>query len=224
MKKLVIALSASLALSACSTTQMQQAASVFQTTGVTGDTKVNNTTKGAGLGALVGVVAGTVGDGSAKRRRNLGLAGAVIGGFIGNRLDAQEAQLKNDLAGTGVSVERDQQGRLILNMPAVTFATNSTNISPSLYPALTSVAKVVQQDLVAVIQGHTDSTGDSEYNKQLSLKRAQSVMSYLVAQGVNAGDMAAEGYGAEYPIADNGTAQGRQANRRVVIVIGTKTQ
>ncbi len=228
MKKLILAVSMAGVLSACTSAQIQQAqgalGGVLQSTGVTGETKVNNATKGASLGALAGVVAGSVGgDGSAKRRRNAGLAGLAIGGLTGWFLDQKEAQLKAELAGTGVTVERDQEGRLILNMPAVTFSTNSANLSPQLYPALNSVATVIKQDLVAVIQGHTDSTGDAAYNKQLSLKRANSVYSYLVAQGVNSADMAAEGYGSEYPIADNSTAQGRQANRRVMIVIGQKS-
>jgi outer membrane protein OmpA-like peptidoglycan-associated protein len=67
-----------------------------------------------------------------------------------------------------------------------------------------------------VIEGHTDSVGNDDYNKSLSLKRAQAIVKYLVGvHGFNKEKLYAEGYGEERPVADNGNYQGRQKNRRV---------
>ena len=65
------------------------------------------------------------------------------------------------------------------------------------------------------ISGHTDNSGTPAYNLSLSQKRAQSVYDYLVAHGVQPGRLLAKGYGADQPIADNSTEEGRQQNRRI---------
>ena len=65
------------------------------------------------------------------------------------------------------------------------------------------------------IGGHTDSDGSASYNKQLSLKRAQSVVSYLVEKGINAQRLSVKGYGADNPIVPNDTEENKQANRRI---------
>jgi OOP family OmpA-OmpF porin len=67
------------------------------------------------------------------------------------------------------------------------------------------------------VAGHTDSTGDRTHNLGLSKRRAQSVLEYLEARGVAPGRMTSVGYGPDYPVADNATAEGRAQNRRVVI-------
>ncbi len=72
----------------------------------------------------------------------------------------------------------------------------------------------------AVIEGHTDSDGDADYNQQLSQRRANAVLDYLTAQdGIAANRLSAVGYGESRPVADNATAAGKQANRRVAVVI-----
>lgn len=65
------------------------------------------------------------------------------------------------------------------------------------------------------VSGHTDNTGSADHNKQLSLRRATSVYNYLVKRGINAARVKYQGYGADMPIADNGTDEGRQLNRRI---------
>ena len=77
------------------------------------------------------------------------------------------------------------------------------------------------------IEGNTDSVGSDEYNQGLSERRAEAVRSYLAQQGVPASSMTAKGMGKSQPIASNSTAEGRQQNRRVELivpgeVIGTK--
>jgi outer membrane protein OmpA-like peptidoglycan-associated protein len=77
------------------------------------------------------------------------------------------------------------------------------------------------------IEGHTDSTGSDEFNQTLSEQRADAVRTYLIDQGLPETSLTARGFGKSMPVADNGTAAGRQQNRRVEIVvsgevIGTK--
>ena len=66
-----------------------------------------------------------------------------------------------------------------------------------------------------MVAGHTDSDGDDAYNKDLSQRRAQSVVDYLASQGVDRNNMIAKGFGEEQPIAGNDDAQGKAQNRRV---------
>jgi outer membrane protein OmpA-like peptidoglycan-associated protein len=69
------------------------------------------------------------------------------------------------------------------------------------------------------IQGHTDNTGQEEYNQKLSLLRAQSIKKYLQEKGISADRLSVRGFGATQPIADNSTEEGRKQNRRTVIII-----
>ncbi|HWM68560.1 MAG TPA: glycine zipper domain-containing protein, partial [Steroidobacteraceae bacterium] len=86
----------------------------------TGEKKISDTTNGAGIGAATGIVVGllTGGDAAAHRKNALiaGGVGALAGGAIGNYMDRQQAQLRHDLAGTGVSVTR-MGDNITLNMP-----------------------------------------------------------------------------------------------------------
>ena len=65
------------------------------------------------------------------------------------------------------------------------------------------------------IVGHTDSSGDKQKNKQLSLQRAEAVKHYLMSQNIAATRLSVEGWGDEKPIADNHTVDGRKKNRRI---------
>jgi outer membrane protein OmpA-like peptidoglycan-associated protein len=69
------------------------------------------------------------------------------------------------------------------------------------------------------IQGHTDSDGSEESNLALSEERAKSVVAYLVHEGVAEGRLTAKGYGETEPIAPNTTREGKQLNRRVMVMI-----
>ena len=69
------------------------------------------------------------------------------------------------------------------------------------------------------VEGHTDSVGGDDYNQQLSEQRGESVRDYLTAQGMAAGSVTSKGFGKTQPVASNDTAEGRQQNRRVELVI-----
>ena len=185
----------------------------------TGERKVSRTAIGAGIGAGVGAGIGALaGDDDRGRGAAIGAGiGALAGGAVGAYMDHQEAELRRELQGTGVSVTRAGD-ELILNMPGnVTFAHNSYDIRGDFYPVLNSVAKVLKkfQKTIIEITGHTDSTGAEEYNQQLSERRAVSVAQYMESRQVQYQRILTEGYGEDYPIADNETAAGREQNRRV---------
>ena len=196
----------------------------------TGEQEVNKTTQGAAIGAGVGVAIGLItGDNSAERKKRaliLGGVGGLAGGAVGNYMDRQEAKLRAQLQGTGVSVTRNGNN-IILNMPGnVTFQTNSADINSSFYPVLNSVAIVLKEfdKTIVDVAGHADSTGPDDKNMELSQRRAGSVSSYMVAQGINAQRLITTGYGEMRPIASNDTAEGRQQNRRVEITLVPVTQ
>ena len=191
----------------------------------TGEKKVSDTTKGAGIGAAAGAVVGllTGGDAAAHRKNALIAAGvgALAGGAIGNYMDRQEANLRHDLAGTGVSVTR-MGDNITLNMPGnITFKSDSAELDPSFYKVLNSVNVVVKKynKTVVEVAGHTDSTGAADYNQKLSERRANSVAQYLENQGLANNRVVTVGAGESRPVADNGTPEGRQANRRVELTL-----
>lgn len=191
----------------------------------TQEPKTSNTTKGAAIGAAAGAVVGLISGDDAVERRQRALigagVGALAGGAVGNYMDRQEAKLRAELQGSGVSVTRIGDN-ITLNMPGnVTFATDSSDLSPAFFDVLTSVSKVMQEydKTVVEVAGHTDSTGSDAYNQSLSERRASSVARYLQTQGISGQRMLTVGMGEGRPVADNSTDAGRQANRRVEITM-----
>ncbi|HKJ18190.1 MAG TPA: OmpA family protein [Xanthomonadales bacterium] len=191
----------------------------------TGEQKTSNTTKGAAIGAAAGVVIGAIsGDGSQERKKRMLIGagvGALAGGGVGAYMDRQEAELRQKLAGTGVSVTR-MDDDIVLNMPGnITFETNQAAIDASFYEVLDSVAIVVNkyQKTIIEIVGHTDSTGSDAINQPLSERRAASVAAYLRSRQVMPERLSTFGVGSQYPVASNSTSQGRAQNRRVEIVL-----
>ncbi|WP_283148494.1 OmpA family protein [Silvimonas soli] len=98
----------------------------------------------------------------------------------------------------------------------IEFATGSAQIPGTAQARLVVVADLLKDDgRNILITGHTDNTGDATANKTLSLARANSVVVFLVAHGVTAGNLHAQGAGQDQPIADNGSEEGRAHNRRI---------
>ena len=187
----------------------------------TGEKKVNNASKGAGIGAAAGAVIGALSGDNSKERRERALIGAGVGALtgagVGAYMDKQESKLRAQLQGTGVSVTRNGDD-LILNMPGnITFKTASADLNADFFKVLDSVALVLKEfDKTLIdVEGHTDSDGSEEYNMQLSVKRAGSVGSYLQSQGVNSQRIVTVGAGELRPIASNASPAGKQQNRRV---------
>lgn len=99
----------------------------------------------------------------------------------------------------------------------VQFKTAKAELLPISYPVLNTVAKAIKAtpDSRWMVEGHTDSVGTAAYNQSLSQARAQTVMDYLVSQGVDRGIMTAQGFGFDRPVFSNSTEEGRAQNRRV---------
>jgi outer membrane protein OmpA-like peptidoglycan-associated protein len=136
-------------------------------------------------------------------------------------MDAQEAELRDELAGSGVQVVRNGD-ELNLIMPGnVTFNTNEYAVRPDFYSVLDSVAEVLYKftDTNLVVTGHTDSTGAADYNYNLSNRRASSVANYLAQRGVAQSRLISQGVGPDQPIASNSSESGKAQNRRVELQI-----
>ena len=180
---------------------------------------------GAAVGAAVGAAAGALSGDDSDDRRKRALIGAGVGALaglgVGAYMDQQEARLRNDLAGTGVSVER-RGGDLVLNMPgSITFDVGRDEVQPGFFPVLDTVSAILNEynETTVNVTGHTDNTGNADFNQLLSQRRAESVGTYLQEQNVEAARILTSGAGSDSPVADNATDEGRQENRRVELVL-----
>jgi len=187
----------------------------------TGEQEMNTATKSAFGGAIAGALAGAA---TGKKNGAVfgALGGAAIGGGVGYYFDQQEAALREELLNSGVQVRRVGENELQLIMAhGIGFDTARYNLSGSIYQTLNAVAKILNEYPKSSLRiiGHTDSVGSSESNLTLSERRAESVGDYLIRQNVKSGRLSTSGYGERRPIATNGTAAGRAANRRVEINI-----
>ena len=194
----------------------------------TGEQRVSKTAIGGVVGAVGGYFLGDIVGGKRDRTEKIVGAGigAVAGAGVGYYLDEQQKKLERQTAGTGVDVVREGDS-LILNMPSqVTFGVDSSAIQPAFRQTLNEVASTLKEYESSYIDiyGHTDSTGSDSYNQGLSERRAGSVESYLIGQGVQAARLETRGFGESQPIATNTTEEGRAANRRVEIRIVPITQ
>jgi outer membrane protein OmpA-like peptidoglycan-associated protein len=116
---------------------------------------------------------------------------------------------------------RDTARGLIVNMSDVLFDTAQYSLRPGAREKLAKVAGIIlgHPGLKIAVEGHTDSVGGDEYNMKLSDNRANSVRAYLTSQSLDPAAITAKGFGKTMPVADNRTAAGRQANRRVELVV-----
>ena len=180
------------------------------------------TSRAVQYGAIGAVVCGLIGASeSGQRARNAAAGCGAIGAGVGAYMDVQEAELREELQGTGVQVIRDGD-RLDLIMPGnVTFDSNEYPIRSEFYPVLDSVSTILYKytDTQLQINGHTDSTGALDFNYSLSDRRASSVASYLSSRGVDQSRVFTRGLGPDQPIANNDTPSGRASNRRVELQI-----
>lgn len=191
----------------------------------TREAKTSKATKGAIIGAVSGAVVGVLTGDDSRERRKRALIGAGVGGIagggVGYYMDVQEAKLRAQLEGTGVSVTRNGD-EIILNMPGnITFATDSSDVNSNFYDVLNSVSLVLNEygKTVVELAGHTDSSGAADYNQALSVRRAGSVAGYLKSRGIDELRLYTVGYGENRPIADNSTSEGKQRNRRVEVTL-----
>ncbi|TSD64506.1 OmpA family protein [Inquilinus sp. KBS0705] len=189
-----------------------------------GCNSLTKTQKGAAIGAGAG---GTVGALIGKAAGNTAL-GAIIGGavggtagaFIGRNMDRQAAEIKQTVP--GATVTREGEGILVKFDSGILFDTDKADLKAAAQTNLANLATSLQNNPQTniLIVGHTDNTGTDAHNMDLSVRRAQSVKSYIAASGnVALSRLSTSGKGESEPIADNNTVDGRAQNRRVEIVI-----
>jgi len=184
---------------------------------------MNDTAKGGLIGAGVGGVLGGV-IGKASGNTAVGaIVGAAVGGAagatIGHYMDKQAEELQRDLK--NAKVERVGEGIKITFASGILFDVNSANLRSEASDNIGQLAKVLQKyaDTKILVQGHSDSTGSDSHNLTLSQQRAASVGGQLKSKGVQTDRITEEGHGETMPVADNGTSEGRQQNRRVEVAI-----
>lgn len=134
------------------------------------------------------------------------------------QLRARNAELEQQLR--DLQAERTERG-LVMTLGDILFATGRAELTPGAFERIDRLAQFMQRYPARTvrIEGHTDSTGNADFNLRLSEARAQAVRDALVARGVNPSRVVSQGMGEAQPVASNSTDAGRQQNRRVDIVI-----
>jgi outer membrane protein OmpA-like peptidoglycan-associated protein len=137
--------------------------------------------------------------------------------------EAEKAELRERLRQQlNVILETRESARgLIVNMSDVLFDTAQHTLRPGAREKLAKISGILlaYPDLRVEVEGHTDSVGDETYNQGLSERRAHTVREYLIRQGIPSAAIVAHGFGESRPVVSNGTAAGRQQNRRVELVV-----
>jgi outer membrane protein OmpA-like peptidoglycan-associated protein len=189
-----------------------------------GCASLNNTERGAVLGAGTGGAIGAVIGNQTGSTARGAIIGAVLGGaagaIIGRRMDRQAQELEGEL-GQGAEVERVGEGIAVTFASGILFPFNSDQVLPAGRSNLDELAQSLQRypETEVLIVGHTDDVGSDQYNMTLSMRRAESSKNYLVSRGIQAGRIRTSGRGEMEPIASNADESGRSRNRRVEIAI-----
>ena len=131
---------------------------------------------------------------------------------------------KNHAFSSNVVIPQETESKLTFNAKNVLFKSSQDIILDESYPSLNNILKIMNDYPQSrfSINGYTDNTGLDEKNRDLSLRRAQSVMNYFTSKGVAASRLEIKGFGSANPIATNETAEGKKTNRRVEIRILNK--
>lgn len=190
---------------------------------LTGCSSMTNTQKGAGIGAGagagIGAIIGNKAGNTAVGAVIGGALGGVAGGLIGKKMDKQAAEIENTVA--GAEVIKAGEGIIVKFDSGILFDFDKADLKANAKENIRQLVKTMNEnaDTDILIVGHTDNVGRASYNQGLSERRAASVKSYAVAQGLASGRIKTKGMGADEPISSNETDAGRAENRRVEIVI-----
>ena len=136
----------------------------------------------------------------------------------------EDLQLAASEKGKSKTIELKQpkiEKGLTFKLKNINFETGSDKITAESYVSMDKMAEILKENPTMLVEvgGHTDNTGDAKKNLELSQKRANQVMTYLISKGVNAKQMKAIGYGETKPVADNETPEGKSLNRRVMFTV-----
>ncbi|HEX8243199.1 MAG TPA: OmpA family protein [Longimicrobium sp.] len=208
---------------------VRKLAAVACAASLAGCASMNNTQRGAAVGAGAGGAIGAViGNNTGSTARGA-IIGAVIGGaagaVIGHQMDRQAGDLQGDL-GQNASVERVGEGIAVTFASGILFPFNSADVLPAGRENLRQLAQSLQRypGTEVLIVGHTDNVGSDAYNMELSQRRADSARSFLMQMGIPGQRIRTSGRGESEPVASNESEAGRQQNRRVEIAIFASEQ
>ena len=139
------------------------------------------------------------------------------------QMEAEKTELRVQLLAqfNAILQTRDTPRGLVVNLSDVLFDTGKYTLRPLAREKLAKLAGIVSghPGLMLSVEGYTDNVGGDEYNQQLSEHRSEGVRDYLTQQGMAASSVTSTGFGKSQPVATNDTAEGRQQNRRVELVI-----
>lgn len=192
-------------------------------TGMAGCASLNQTERGAIIGAAGGAAVGAVIGrqvGSTARGAILGAAvGGAAGAVIGRQMDRQAEELSTQIP--GATVQRVGEGIAVTFDSGLLFPFNSTDLLPAGRTNLQNMAESLRAypETEVLIVGHTDDVGSDQYNQGLSLQRADAAANVLASYGIPRNRIQTAGRGESEPVASNADEAGRQANRRVEVAI-----
>jgi outer membrane protein OmpA-like peptidoglycan-associated protein len=184
---------------------------------------LNKTQKGAAVGTVTGGAMGAVVGNVAGNTALGAIIGAAVGGttgaIIGHKMDKQAKEI--EAAIPDAKVERIGEGIVVEFNSNILFGFDKSGLT---YEAKSNLNKLVSvlnsyPDTDIELQGHTDSKGSENYNRNLSVERASAVSSYLSSEGIRSNRVSIRGFGEELPKYDNDTENGRAQNRRVEFLI-----
>lgn len=148
------------------------------------------------------------------------IALATIAALSGCATVPNSGQTSGQTGANAVSIEETSRGVGITFADGILFASGKSRLEKDSEKVIERLAQLIQQTNKPIaVEGHTDNQGGGNYNLKLSQRRADTVVRALVAHGVDANRLHADGYGFSRPIADNSTPAGRQYNRRVEVHI-----
>ena len=190
---------------------------------------------GAGAGAVVGNQVGNPGEGVAVGAGIGALSGAMTGAgydIVEETQVRQEEELaslkiqnlanRRELSQIQATLGRDESVAAGHAFYQVFFDDDATNLKAGALANLEAFTEAVKSDPHARmirVTGHTDDTGNPDYNQRLAEARAREVGAYLMSRGVSTDQIQVASYGAQRPIASNSTPVGRQLNRRVDVFV-----
>jgi outer membrane protein OmpA-like peptidoglycan-associated protein len=186
----------------------------------------NKTQRGAGLGVAAGALVGGLIGGNIGGALIGAAIGGAAGGIIGKQMDKQADKIEQ--AVPGAEVKRIGEGIQIIfdDKSGVNFGFDSADLTADAKKNLDAVAEIFLEfpDTELMIEGHTDSVGDDNYNMKLSKRRADSVANYLKAKGVSSNRFKVEAFGETRPRFKNDTKEDQAKNRRVEIGVAANEQ
>ncbi|MDD2943827.1 MAG: OmpA family protein [bacterium] len=194
------------------------------------------TVYGVGIGAAIGCGAGALltgdtGQGCAKGLALGGLAGGGLGYMQQKNREEQEAQnyqqqqqysqVDQRVGQQGQQLQTLQQAFLETLRSDQYFQSGTSTLTPQGVQHIAQIARVINQypNQMVIVSGHTDNSGNAQYNQRLSESRAMAVARVLQQNGVDGNRIQYAGYGSQYPVADNQSSGGKSQNRRVEITL-----